>query len=119
MEQAVEHLYHEMTGVRSGRASPALLENIQVDLNSERTQLSHLGTVVARGPHTLAVTVYDRQVCRVRYRHCFVSRAALCVNNVSKLNVYWMLLNVWIECLLNLYWMCGLNVWIEYVLNAY
>ena len=62
MATVVEHLYHELTGVRSGRASPALLESVQVETHGERTQLSHLGTVVARGPHTLAVTVYDKDV---------------------------------------------------------
>ena len=31
MEKAIDHLKHEMRGVRTGRASPALVENIRAD----------------------------------------------------------------------------------------
>src|SRR5206468_4668012 len=31
MEKAIEHLQHEMRGIRTGRASPAIVENIKVD----------------------------------------------------------------------------------------
>lgn len=63
MDAAVEHLLHELTGVRTGRASPALLENLQITAyGGERTALSHLAMVVARGPRTLCVTVFDREV---------------------------------------------------------
>lgn len=59
MEQCVEHFYHELTGIRTGRASPSLLESIQVAAYGERTGLSHVATVTARGPRVLAVAVYD------------------------------------------------------------
>ena len=31
MEKALNHLDHELRGVRTGRANPALVENIMVD----------------------------------------------------------------------------------------
>ena len=31
MEKAYEHLKHELRGIRTGRATPALVENIRVD----------------------------------------------------------------------------------------
>lgn len=57
---AVEHFYHELSGLRTGRASPTLLDSIMVDFHGERTNLSHVATVVLKGTRTLSVTVYDR-----------------------------------------------------------
>ena len=59
MHTALEHLYHELTGVRTGRASTAMLETINVEVYGERQSLTHVATVLMRGPRTLAVTVYD------------------------------------------------------------
>lgn len=59
MHAALEHLYHELTGVRTGRASTAMLDTVSVEVYGERQALAHVGTVLMRGPRTLAVTVYD------------------------------------------------------------
>lgn len=60
MVQKLEHCYHELAGLRTGRASPTLLDGILVDVNGEKMNLKHLATVVMKGTRTLAVTVYDR-----------------------------------------------------------
>ena len=60
MQQAVERTYHELSGVRTGRASPTLLDSIAVDAYGERTALHHLATITMRGPRTIGVTVYDK-----------------------------------------------------------
>ena len=39
MEKAAEHLKHELRGVRTGRASPALVENIRVDYYGSMTEI--------------------------------------------------------------------------------
>ena len=39
MEKTVEHLRHELRGVRTGRATPALVENIKVDYYGSPTDL--------------------------------------------------------------------------------
>jgi ribosome recycling factor len=56
----MEHYFHELAGLRTGRASPTLLDGILVDVNGDKINLPHLATVVMKGSRTLAVTVYDR-----------------------------------------------------------
>lgn len=60
MHQSVEHYYHELAGLRTGRASPTLLDGIMVDIHGDKMNLPHVATVVMKGTRTLAVTVYDR-----------------------------------------------------------
>jgi hypothetical protein len=62
MAAAVEHLQHELAGVRTGRANPGLLENIPVDAHGERVPLKAVGAVLVRNAQTLAVSVYDATV---------------------------------------------------------
>eukprot|EP00892_Ulva_mutabilis_P008201 jgi/Ulvmu1/5753/UM025_0007.1 len=62
MELAVEHFYHELSGVRTGRASPTLLDSVMVDFHGERTNLSHFATVVLKRARMLAVTIYDKDM---------------------------------------------------------
>jgi ribosome recycling factor len=45
MEKAVEHLRHELRGVRTGRASPALVENIKVDYYGSPTDLRAISAI--------------------------------------------------------------------------
>ncbi|HXE55996.1 MAG TPA: ribosome recycling factor [Tepidisphaeraceae bacterium] len=45
MEKAVEHLRHELRGIRTGRASPALVENIKVDYYGSPTDLRAIAAI--------------------------------------------------------------------------
>jgi ribosome recycling factor len=45
MEKALEHLRHELSGVRTGRASPALVENVQVDYFGSPTSLKSIAMI--------------------------------------------------------------------------
>ncbi|MBC7783315.1 MAG: ribosome recycling factor [Burkholderiales bacterium] len=45
MEKAVAHLKHELSGVRTGRASPALVEHIQVDYYGSMTSLKSIAVI--------------------------------------------------------------------------
>jgi hypothetical protein len=62
MAAAVEHLQHELAGVRTGRANPGLLESIPVEAHGERLPLKACGTVTVRTPQLLAVAVFDPEV---------------------------------------------------------
>jgi hypothetical protein len=62
MAAAVEHLSKELSGVRTGRANPGLLENIPVDAYGEKLPLKACGTVTVRTPQLLAISVYDQGV---------------------------------------------------------
>ncbi|HEX8524098.1 MAG TPA: ribosome recycling factor [Tepidisphaeraceae bacterium] len=45
MEKAIEHLQHELRGIRTGRASPALVENIHVDYYGSPTPLRSIASI--------------------------------------------------------------------------
>src|SRR3954467_5920065 len=45
MEKAVEHLQHELRGIRTGRATPAIVEHIQVDYYGSPTALKSIAAI--------------------------------------------------------------------------
>ncbi len=45
MEKAVEHLQHELRGIRTGRASPALVEHVRVDYYGSPTDLRSIASI--------------------------------------------------------------------------
>ena len=45
MEKSIEHLKHELRGVRTGRATPALVENIKVDYYGTPTDLRSIASI--------------------------------------------------------------------------
>ncbi|MDE2335319.1 MAG: ribosome recycling factor [Rhodospirillales bacterium] len=62
MDQAIETLRHEFAGLRSGRASPALLEPVRVEAYGTMTPLNQVGTVAVPEPRMLTVQVWDRSL---------------------------------------------------------
>jgi len=45
MEKAVEHLRHELRGIRTGRASPALVEHVMVEYYGTPTPLKSIASI--------------------------------------------------------------------------
>src|SRR5438874_9597001 len=45
MEKAIEHLQHELRSIRTGRASPALVEDIRVDYYGSQTPLKSIASI--------------------------------------------------------------------------
>ncbi|MGH7214668.1 MAG: ribosome recycling factor [Tepidisphaeraceae bacterium] len=45
MEKSVEHLQHELRGIRTGRATPALVEHIKVDYYGSATDLKSIASI--------------------------------------------------------------------------
>ena len=60
MHGAVEALKHDLTGLRTGRASTALLDPIQVDVYGASMPLNQVATVSSPEPRMLSVQVWDR-----------------------------------------------------------
>lgn len=59
MVAAVEALERDLGKLRTGRASPGMLENLVVEAYGDHTPLQHLGSVTARNAQTLSVMLYD------------------------------------------------------------
>ncbi len=62
MERTVTALHKEYAGVRTGRASTALIEGIAVEYYGTRTPLNQLATLSAPEPHLLLIQPYDRSI---------------------------------------------------------
>ncbi|TKI05901.1 ribosome recycling factor [Martelella alba] len=60
MEKCVEAFKNHIGKIRTGRASPALLDGIHVEYYGAATPLRQLANVVAEDSRTLAITVFDR-----------------------------------------------------------
>ena len=60
MEGQVEHLRHEFTGLRTGRASVALLDQVKVEYYGTPTPLRDLATINAPEPRLLIIHAYDK-----------------------------------------------------------
>ena len=59
MQKAVEHFKKEVTGLRSGRATPALVENIKVDYYGSKMPLNQVAAISVPDPRSIAVKPFD------------------------------------------------------------
>jgi ribosome recycling factor len=59
MSKAVESLHRELTTIRTGRANPVLVENVQVDYYGTPTPLKSLATISAPEARLLVVQPFD------------------------------------------------------------
>jgi ribosome recycling factor len=59
MDKSVESAQHEFNTVRTGRASAALLDRIQIDYYGTKTPLKQLATINAPEPRMLTVQPFD------------------------------------------------------------
>jgi ribosome recycling factor len=64
MEKGVEHLLHEFGVVRTGKASPALIENIDVEAYSTTMKLKQLALISTPEPRLLLVQPFDASVTK-------------------------------------------------------
>jgi ribosome recycling factor len=64
MESALKALQHEFSGLRTGRASPNLLDNVQVDAYGSLLPLNQVGNVTAPEPRLLSVSVWDKSMVK-------------------------------------------------------
>jgi ribosome recycling factor len=60
MHGAVEALKHDLAGLRTGRASIALLDPVTVEVYGSHMPINQIGTVSAPEPRMLSVQVWDR-----------------------------------------------------------
>ena len=59
MDKSVEAAHHEFATLRTGRATPALLDRIQIDYYGQQTPLKQLATINAPEPRMLTIQPFD------------------------------------------------------------
>jgi ribosome recycling factor len=62
MEKAVEAMRREFAGVRTGKASPALLDVVRVDAYGSKMPMNQVATVSAPEPRLLIVQPWDKSL---------------------------------------------------------
>src|ERR1700745_4159609 len=62
MQGGIQALKPELSGLRTGRASPALLEHVQVEAYGSHMPLNQLATISVPEPRLLYVQVWDRSL---------------------------------------------------------
>src|SRR5229473_539651 len=59
MEKSVDYLVHEFSGVRTGKASPALVENIDVQAYGSTMKLKQLALITTPESRLLVLQPFD------------------------------------------------------------
>jgi ribosome recycling factor len=85
MGKSVESTNHEFASVRTGRASPALLDRIVVDYYGAPTPLKQLATINAPEARLLSVQPYDQSSIKAIEKAIMESDIGLTPNNDGKL----------------------------------
>jgi ribosome recycling factor len=85
MDKSVEATAHELSTVRTGRASSALLERLTVDYYGQQTPLNQLATINVPEPRMLTVQPYDPSVVKAIERAIQESDLGLTPANDGKI----------------------------------
>ena len=81
MEKSIDSTRHRFASVRTGRASPSLLDRITVDYYGAQTPLRQLATIHAPEPRLLTVEPFDKNSIRAIERAIMESDVGLTPSN--------------------------------------
>jgi ribosome recycling factor len=59
MDKCVEFLHHDLSGLRTGKASPSLVENITVEYYGTATRLRDISNISTPEPRLLVISPFD------------------------------------------------------------
>ena len=64
MDQALEHLNHELSKVRTGKASPALVQEIKVEYYGTPTPLNQIANVSSSDARTIVIQPWEKSMLK-------------------------------------------------------
>jgi ribosome recycling factor len=64
MEKAVEFMTHEFSSIRTGKASPALVENLDVEAYGSNMKLKQLALITTPEPRLIVIQPFDASTTR-------------------------------------------------------
>lgn len=85
MEKAIEALSHELSKVRTGRATTALLEDVRVDYYGTATPLNQVGTLGVPEPRLLTVSPWDSNMIAAIEKALITADLGLTPSNDGKI----------------------------------
>ena len=84
MKGAIQSLEEDLSGIRTGRAHPALIEKLHVDYYDMPTPLIQLATISVPEPRQLLIRPFDASTLRTIERAILASDLGLTPNNDGK-----------------------------------
>jgi ribosome recycling factor len=90
MRGAINSLENDLSSIRTGRASPALVERLNVEYYGSSTPLIQLASITIPEPRVIMIRPFDASVMRAIERSIMASELGLTPNNdgkVIRLNV--------------------------------
>ena len=85
MEKSVENTRHEFTTVRTGRASAALLDRVQVNAYGTKMPVNQLATIGVPEPRLLTIAPFDKSIMKEIERGILESDLGLTPSNDGQL----------------------------------
>lgn len=64
MEKVLEQLKIDLTNLKTGRATPALVENVMIEAYGTKTPLNQLAAIQAPDPRTLFIQPWDKNILK-------------------------------------------------------
>jgi ribosome recycling factor len=65
MDKSIEALRHELSAIRSGKATTALLDSVRVNYYGNLVPLNQVGNVSVLDPQTLSITPWEKPMVQV------------------------------------------------------
>jgi ribosome recycling factor len=62
MKQSIEHLQTEFTGIRTGKANPALLDSIKVDYYGQQVPIKQVASIAVPDARLITIQPWDKNV---------------------------------------------------------
>ena len=90
MNKAVEHYHHEVTSIRTGRASTSIMDGIKVDYYGTRTPLSNIAHITIPEGQLIVIQPFDSSSLAFIEKAIISSDVGLTPNNdgnVIRLNI--------------------------------
>lgn len=84
MKGAIQALDEDLSGIRTGRASPALIERLQVEYYGTPTPLIQLASISVPEPRSLLIKPFDASSLKAIERAILASDLGLTPNNDGK-----------------------------------
>ena len=81
MKKSVDALVRDLNSIRTGRASPALVESITVDYFGVPTPMNQLASISVPEARVLMITPWDRQTLKEVEKSLMKSELGLVPNN--------------------------------------
>ena len=65
LSKSIEFLQSELTQIRTGRANPSLIEDLQIEVYESKMALKELGSITLTDSQTITISVWDKSLLPV------------------------------------------------------